>query len=125
MDGKVVHFEIPADDLERARSFYSAAFGWRCDTVPEMDYVLATTTPTDSQGAPAEPGCINGGITKRERPVLAPLVTIDVSDIDEALNAVEQLGGKRVQDRQPVGEMGYTGYFSDTEGNTIGLWQTA
>jgi predicted enzyme related to lactoylglutathione lyase len=125
MSGRVVHFEIPADDIERARSFYRDAFGWQMTTMPEMDYTLVGTTPADQSGMPTEPGAINGGMLARQGPIQTPVVTVDVDDIDQALVRIEQLGGKTVLGRQAVGEMGFSAYFSDSEGNLIGLWQTA
>ena len=122
MSGKVIHFEIPAEDVERARRFYTDAFGWQTQSMPQMDYTLVTTTPTGDQG-PTEPGAINGGMLHRRGLFTAPVIVIDVADIDEALARVEQLGGKIAAGRQAVGEMGYTGYFHDPEGNLIGLWQ--
>jgi uncharacterized protein len=74
---------------------------------------------------PKEPGAINGGMTKRNNEVKNPVITIDVQDIDVALKNVEKLGGKTVQKKQPVADMGFTAYFRDTEGNIVGLWQTA
>ena len=54
----------------------------------------------------------------------SPVVVVDVDDIDAALKKIEGLGGKTVVSRQPVGEMGFSAYFTDTEGNLTGLWQT-
>ncbi len=125
MSGRVVHFELPADDVERARNFYRDAFGWRMDTMPGMDYTMVGTTPTLDNGMPAEPGAINGGMLARQGPITAPVITIEVDDIDAALARVEQLGGKTALGRQTVGEMGFTGYFVDPEGNLVGLWQNA
>lgn len=99
MPGKVVHFEIPADNVE-----------------PPVDQ--KTQMPT-------EPGAINGGMTKRQDPVKNTVITIDVSDIDSTLKTVEKLGGKTIQKKQAVANMGFTAYFKDTEGNIVGLWQTA
>lgn len=124
MSGKVVHFELPVDDQNRAKAFYAEAFGWNLADVPGMAYTLVTTTPSGDRG-PTEPGAINGGMAERGGPVTAPVVTVEVDDIDAALATVERLGGKTVQGRNPVGDMGFTGYFSDTEGNVVGLWQTA
>jgi uncharacterized protein len=124
MSGRVVHFELPADNVERARDFYHEAFGWQLQPMPEMSYTLAMTTPSGDQG-PIEPGAINGGMMPRQAPFTAPVIVIDVDDIDEALTRVEKFGGKTVVGRQPVAEMGFTGYFHDPEGNLIGLWQTA
>jgi predicted enzyme related to lactoylglutathione lyase len=125
MSGKVVHFEIPADNVERARSFYREAFGWQITPMPEMDYTILNTVATADDGIPTEPGAINGGLFERKPPFSGPVLTIDVDDIDEALAHVEKAGGKVVAGRQAVGEMGYTGYFTDTEGNIVGVWQNA
>lgn len=125
MSGSVTHFEIPVDDMARAQAFYRDAFGWQITTVPEMDYTLVQTTPTDADGRPAEPGAINGGMLPRGEPVLHPIVTITVDNVDSALAAIESLGGKAVVGRTPVGAMGFTGYAKDTEGNVIGLWESA
>ena len=65
MSGRVVHFEIPYDDGDRARRFYKEAFGWQLQEIPEMEYTLVTTGPGGEQG-PSEPGFINGGMLHRE-----------------------------------------------------------
>jgi predicted enzyme related to lactoylglutathione lyase len=125
MSGRVVHFEIPADDVARAEAFYRDAFGWSLNSVPAMGYTLVSTTPTDGRGAPTEPGAINGGMLARQEPITSPVIIVDVDDIDEALRRVEQLGGKTLRDTLPVGEMGFAAYFADSEGNVLGLWQKA
>lgn len=123
--GGVVHFEIPADDVGRAENFYREAFGWNVSTMPDMGYTILSSTETDEQGMPTEPGAINGGMMKRAQPLTAPIITISVEDIDQALKQVESLGGSTVLGRQPVGGMGFTAYFKDSEGNTMGMWQNA
>ena len=123
MSGRVVHFEIPYDDKDRANAFYTEAFGWKLNGIPEMRYVLASTGPGDE--GPSEPGFINGGLLQREPPVGGPLVVVDVDDIDVALKQIETLGGTTMTAKQPVGDMGFAAYFKDTEGNVIGLWETA
>ncbi len=122
--GRVVHFEIPYDDAGRAQAFYSEAFGWQLNDLPEMGYVLATTGPSE-QGPPSEPGFINGGMLARGLPVGGPVLVIDVDDIEASLGQVERLGGTTVTAKQPVGEMGFSAYFKDPEGNLLGLWQNA
>jgi uncharacterized protein len=124
MSGRVVHFEIPFDDRERASTFYDEAFGWQITSLPEMGYVLAGTGPSD-QGPPSEPGFINGGLLERGTAVSGPVITIDVDDIEAALERVEKLGGSTVSTKQAVGEMGFSAYFTDSEGNVMGLWQNA
>ncbi len=122
---KVVHFEVPFDDGERATTFYREAFGWNLDSMPQYQYTMVKTTETDEQGRPTEPGAINGGMLGRQGPITAPVITIGVEDLDAALAKVEKLGGKVAIGRNPVGSMGFSAYFHDTEGNLIGLWQNA
>ena len=125
MADKVVHFELPADNLERAQNFYRAAFDWLINTVPGMGYTLVQTTPSGTDGSPTQPGAINGGMLARQAPIKNPVITIEVASIDASLKQIEKLGGRVLRDKQPVGEMGFAAYFSDTEGNVLGLWQTA
>jgi len=125
MSGRVVHFEIPADNVERAQEFYRTAFGWNLSSMPDTDYTIVTTTPTDDQGAPKVPGAINGGMFKREAAISTPVITVDVEDIDKALETISTNGGSTVQGKQPVMDMGFAAYFKDSEGNLMGLWQTA
>jgi len=122
----VVHFEIPADDQERARQFYGAAFDWRLDVLPELQYTNVVTTPVDEQTQqPLEPGAINGGMFERTSDLVHPIITIDVDDIDAALERIASLGGSVVQAKSAIPGLGYYGYFRDTEGNVLGLWTTA
>jgi predicted enzyme related to lactoylglutathione lyase len=126
MSDKVVHFEIPADDLDRARAFYQDAFGWTINAIPELGYTIVETTPIDNEtNMPTEPGAINGGMMQREAPITGPVITIGVDDLDAALRRVEELGGKTVLPKQSVAEMGFSAYFSDPEGNVVGLWESA
>jgi uncharacterized protein len=119
----IVHFEIPADDTKRAGEFYKQAFGWQVNPVPDMNYTMINTAPSDENGRPTQPGMINGGMPKRGQPIDHTVVTIHVQSIDDALNRVEKLGGKRMGEKMPVGDMGWSAYFTDTEGNIVGLWQ--
>lgn len=123
--GKVVHFEIPADDLPRAKKFYSTVFGWTLNEFPEMEYTIVRTVQSDEHGIPKEAGAINGGMLARQDPVRAPVVIIDVENLDQATATIEKNGGKIIRPKMPVGDMGFAAYFKDTEGNVIGLWQNA
>lgn len=128
MSGSVVHFEIPADNVERAKKFYSKAFGWQLNPTPEMDYTMVGTTPSDKNGMPTKPGAINGGMMARGiggNPAKGPVITINVDDIEAALKNIEKLGGSVAQKKIQVGDMGFAAYFKDTEGNVMGLWQSA
>jgi predicted enzyme related to lactoylglutathione lyase len=120
-----VHFEIPADDKERANGFYQSAFGWNLSPMQGMDYTIAITTPSDQQtGMPTAPGAINGALFPRTDNLRTPIITIDVEDMDAALAQVESAGGSVAQAKDAVPGMGYYAYFKDTEGNIMGLWQT-
>lgn len=127
MTGRVVHFEIPFDDGERASGFYREAFGWQVMPVPGMSYTMVMTGPSDPEQGPTEPGFINGGMFERsaEFPGKAPNLVIDVPSIDEALRTIEAAGGATVSARMAVGDMGFAAYFTDTEGNMVGLWESA
>ena len=120
----IVHFEIPADDQGRATDFYREAFQWTINAMPEMDYNVVITTPSDEQtGMPKSPGAINGGLFAREGELKTPIITVDVEDIDATLAQVEKLGGSVVKPKDAIPGMGFYAYFKDTEGNVLGLWQ--
>ncbi len=123
---KVVHFEIPADDLQRAKKFYETVFGWKIEKypMPEGEYYGLHTVETDSKTQmPKEPGAINGGMMKRSAVVKTPLVAVDVKDIEKTLKKVVSEGGKILMPTTKVGDMGLYAYVKDTEGNLVGVWQ--
>jgi predicted enzyme related to lactoylglutathione lyase len=125
MSGRVVHFEVPFDDGDRARSFYKEAFGWQVMEMPDMGYTIVMTGPSNDSG-PTESGFINGGMLAREQAATSgPVIVVDVESIDDALEKISGLGGSTVVGRTPVGDMGFAAYFTDPEGNVVGLWETA
>lgn len=119
-----MHFEIPVDDLERARKFYRSVFGWKTRSMPDMDYTMVQTTEVGKDRMPVERGAINGGMMKRGRVVSAPVITVEVDDIGAAISKAERQGGKLALGKQTVGDMGFSAYVKDSEGNLIGLWQS-
>jgi len=123
---KVVHFEIPTDDIARASEFYRSIFGWQLMDMSGqgMDYTLAMTTPVNEQQIPTEPGAINGGMMQRSEQTPSPVITIDVDSIDDTLAQIEGQGGSTVQPRTAIPGMGAFAYFKDPEGNVMGLWET-
>lgn len=120
---KVVHFEIPADNMERAEKFYSSVFGWQTRNMPEMEYCMVTTVLTDNNMMPVESGAINGGIMKRMKKE-GPVIVINVASLDDAIKKVEKAGGKLVHPKSKVADMGLYARVTDSEGNVIGLWET-
>lgn len=123
MSGEVVHFELPAKDLARARKFYQKTFGWKMESVPEMDYTLVQTARVDRKGMPRDPGTINGGMAERGGPLKTTVVTVLVTNIDATVRKVARAGGKLVRKKMSIGPMGFVAYISDTEGNVVGLFQ--
>ncbi len=120
---KVVHFEIPADDVERARSFYKEVFGWGINAIPSMEYTILHTGPTDDKAMLKESGFINGGMLKRQEPIKNPVITIEVESIEDAGKKIIDHGGSIIREKMDVGTMGYAAYFKDSEGNILGLWE--
>lgn len=120
---KIVHFEIPADDIARAKKFYGSAFGWQLDDMQGMDYTSVRTVDVDEQQMPKEPGAINGGMMKRSSDTPSPVITINVDSVEDALKKVEAGGGSTVRPKQEIPGVGAFAYFKDTEGNVLGLWE--
>ena len=124
---RVVHFEIPAEDLDRAKDFYSSVFSWELQTMPMPggEYTTVSTVPVDPDTQlPTEPGAINGGMVPRDERTPAPVITVDVPAIDDALAQIEARGGSTVTPRTAIPGMGAFAYFRDPEGNVLGLWET-
>jgi len=124
MADPVVHFEIPADDVERAQRFYAQSFGWKVNSIPGMGYTLFHTTATTLDGMVQTPGNINGGMAKRGAPIDRLLITIQVQDMAKALQGVKKSGGKTIREPLPIPGVGIAAYVQDTEGNTLGLIQS-
>jgi uncharacterized protein len=113
---RIVHFEIPADDPERAVAFYEKALGWKIEKWEgPMDYWLVTT------GREEEPG-INGGIY-RKGDFAATVNTVGVDSIDAAVQRVLESGGTLVRPKHAIPGMGWLVYCADTEGNLFGMMQ--
>ncbi len=114
---RVVHFEIPADDPQRAQDFYRDAFGWQFDKWQgPFDYWMAITGPEGSLG-------INGAITRREGFVNSVIDIIGVESIEETVAKIKAAGGTIIDGPNEVPGVGIIAYFTDTEGNTFGTIQ--
>ncbi len=127
MDHTVCHFEIPADEPERAVKFYRGLFDWdiREWDAPEnpAEIHMVATVPSDDAGRPSRPG-VNGMITKRQHPTQPFANYISVESVDDYGARAVALGGQIAMPKTPVPGMGWFLYFKDTEGNILGLWQT-
>ncbi len=132
----IVHFEIPADDVDRAKKFYSDLFGWKMERWPRsddddgkdsssssnnnMEYWIISTT--DDKGNKA---AIGGGMMKRQGQHHQQITNfIDVNSVDEYSSKIEKLGGKVVVSKMAVPGMGYFAVCHDTENNSFGIWES-
>ena len=115
----IVHFDIPADNLERAKKFYKDLFDWDIESVPgPMEYYnIATTNENQEAG-------VGGGMGQRQQPGTGITNYIGVSSVDEYIKKVEQLGGRTIMPKTTIPGFGYLAVFLDTENNSLGLWET-
>jgi predicted enzyme related to lactoylglutathione lyase len=127
MSHTVVHFEIPADQPERAAEFYRELFGWKIESLGPagsggIEYWLVKTVPTNAEGLPTEPG-VNGGLMRRMMPGQTPVNYISVENVDQFARKAESLGARVVVPKMPVPGMGWFSQLTDTEGNIFAIWQ--
>jgi predicted enzyme related to lactoylglutathione lyase len=119
---RVVHFEIHADEPERAVRFYTQLFGWEITKwAGPQDYWLIKTGPDGQPG-------INGGLLKRHgvidgTAVIAYVCTVDVPSVDEYTRKITAGGGSIALPKMPIPGVGWLAYGKDTEGNIFGIMQ--
>jgi uncharacterized protein len=120
---RVVHFEIHAEDPERAAAFYRAVFGWEIKRWGEQPYWLVSTGPDGTPG-------INGGLLPRRgpapaegQPVNAYVCTVQVDDLDGDLAKALLHGGTLAVPKMPIPGVGWLAYCKDPEGNILGIMQ--
>jgi hypothetical protein len=118
MPNSIVHFEIPADDLKRAKKFYQRAFGWKISDPWKMNYFIVETKDKGEDG-------INGGLMERKMPGQPFMNYIAVGSIDAYLKKVEKAGGVVALPKTEIGQgMGWIAAFKDTEGNMMGFHES-
>jgi len=118
----IQHFEIPADDVERAKRFYDSVFGWKMKRMnnpvhTDLDYWMFETQ--DTAGNPG----LSGGMMKRQGTQHTITNYVTIPSIDEYVLKIEQAGGKVVIPKTPVPDMGFIVVFLDTENNMFGLFE--
>ena len=122
---RVVHFEIHAENPERAIAFYHGLFGWKIvrANVP-MEYWLVETGPDGTPG-------INGGLLRRHGPAPTPkqcvnayVCTVAVENLDACLAKLQTVGGIQAMPKMVIPGVGWLAYALDTEGNTFGMMQS-
>ncbi len=114
----IVHFDLPVNDIERAKKFYEKLFAWNFNKVPMTEpYYLIETK--DLEGNPG----VRGGMGKRMAPEQRISNYIGVTSVDEYLVKVIKLGGNIIMQKTAVSGWGYLAICVDTENNTFGLWE--
>ena len=114
MAGKLVHFELPAEDTSRAKSFWSGVFGWSFgdSAMPDFEYYMVQTSP--EQG---------GAVYSAQAGEKGPIVYFDTDDIDASMAKVREHGGQ-ADEKMPIPHVGWFARCSDTEGNPFSLYQS-
>ena len=121
---KVVHFEIPAADMKKAKVFYESIFDWKLEMWGD-EGAMAYTTAVDKEKNPSELGGINGGFYKRASKNQQPTLVVQTDSIDETIKKIEKAGGKITTPKHNIGEWGVMADFTDLEGNELSLWEEA
>jgi predicted enzyme related to lactoylglutathione lyase len=123
---RVVHFEIQADDVERAKAFYAAVFDW---TFQDWGQFTGATYWGIVTGPDDEPG-INGGLLQRPALTAGPdsgtnafVCTMEVEDYDAVEERILAAGGQVALPKVALAGTAWQGYYLDTEGNTFGIHQ--
>jgi len=124
VDHTIVHFEIPAKDVEKLKNFYSELFGWKIYRDPgPVEYWMIETVPVDEKGMPVRPG-VNGGMYKKDQPDLKPVNYILVEDINESIRKIKNLGGTITRPKQQVLGIAWIAQAIDPEGNPFAILQS-
>ncbi len=130
MDHTVVHFEIPANDTEKMKKFYSGLFDWKIEKgsedMTDMEYWLLGTVPADKEMRPIRQG-VNGGMYRKTKEMkeMKPILYFSVESADEYAEKIKKLGGKIMVPKQEVPHVGWTVIAVDPEGNQFAIIQPA
>ena len=113
----LVHFDIPADNVDKLKEFYSTCFGWKFEKapIPEFDYWLISTGPKGKS--------VGGGMYQKIDPSDSQRNYINVDDLDSAIQVFKNAGGREIVGKQEVPDQGWSFIGADPEGNKIALWQ--
>lgn len=135
----IVHFEVPSDNLERTKRFYTELFGWKMEKMQGMgqrEYWTFSTSSSDrgggggnnsnggdGSGSGTEQRTISGGMMERQMPQEPIMVYIGVDSVTEYSNKVERLGGKVIKQKTEVPGYGWFAICTETENNGFALWE--
>ncbi|MCW3995492.1 MAG: VOC family protein [Candidatus Bathyarchaeota archaeon] len=116
MDHTIVHFEIPVNDVEKLKKFYSDLFGWKIEKTQFNEYYSVSTVPVDEMGNPLRPG-VNGGMMKKQNPEHKPINYIGVESVEEYSKKITALGGQIIMPKTEIPGMGWFALALDPDGN--------
>jgi uncharacterized protein len=123
MDHTIIHFEIPAANVDKLKAFYEEVFGWNIiQAEGPIEYWVIQTVPTDKNGMLLHPG-VNGGMYRKSEPQNKPINYISVESISDFLDKIVKLGGKVTSPKQEVPNVGWIAAAEDPEGNQFALIQ--
>jgi len=112
--GDITHVDIPADDIERARTFYSSLFGWQIAEMPGYEGYPMWQAPNKISG---------GGIAQRSEGLTSIRTYVEVDSIDDIIARTRELGGRVAMEKSPISETSWYAAVEDTEGNIMGLYE--
>jgi predicted enzyme related to lactoylglutathione lyase len=116
MKHTIMHFEIPADDVERAKTFYKQLLGWQISPAEGFEDYWLIQTGEEGQD-------LGGGLMKRQAPGQGPVSYVQVESVTEYATRVQKLGGQVIVPKSPVPGMGWFAHCMDTESNIFALWE--
>ena len=120
----IAYFEVPADNVGRAKKFYHSLFGWKIEPTKTPGAAMKTMEYQDIiTGEPQEKTLNMGGMYKRQMPGTPFMPYVMVEDVDKIIAKVEKLGGKMIMPKMKIESVGDTAIIQDTEGNIIGVWK--
>lgn len=119
---RIIHFELPVENVERAAKFYEGVFGWDVQGWEQDESYWLVTTGSDETGID-EPGIDGGFIDKKLAPALVNIIGVD--SVDDYLKKAEQAGAKILREKEEIPNVGFAAYIQDPEGNTVGLFEAA
>lgn len=112
--GDITHLDIPSEDLDRSKRFYSGLFGWQFREVPGFEGYPMWQAPNQISG---------GGLAPRGEGFVQPRSYVEVDSIDDVLARIRELGGAVLMEKSPISETSWWAAFTDPDGNVLGLYE--
>jgi uncharacterized protein len=110
LENQVGHFEIPADNVDSLKNFYSSLFGWQFEKGETQGYYMIKNAG------------ISGALAQKENPQQVSTQFVNVKSIEDCISKSKQLGARVIKDKQEITE-GYYAVLEDPQKNTFEVWQ--